>query len=250
MGSLASEEREAWLRAELSATGQITLAAASAALEVSEQTVRRHLRDLEDQGAARRVRGGAKAVGPVSFHGRARSHDEAKTEIARKTLPLVPRSGTIAFDSSTTMARLATLLPGADDLVVVTNGLDTLRALEGKPGIQPLLVGGRLDPRVDSFGGPLAARGAADFSYRTFFCSVAGLDFARGGFEDTLDEAHVKRVFLDAAESTVVGIDESKFGSTSAALSIPIDAIDVLATNVDADSRALQPMREHGSRVI
>jgi DeoR/GlpR family transcriptional regulator of sugar metabolism len=249
MGSLASEEREAWLRAELAATGQVTLAAASAALEVSEQTVRRHLRDLEEQGLARRVRGGARAVGPVSFRGRARSH-EAKTEIARKTVPLVPRSGTIAFDSSTTMARLAAMLPGADDLVVVTNGLDTLRALEGKPGIQPLLVGGRLDPRVDSFGGPLAARGAADFSYRAFFCSVAGLDFERGGFEDTLDEAHIKRAFLQASASVIVGVDDSKFGATAAALSIPIDAITVLATNKDADARALQPMRERGRRVI
>ncbi|MGW9112995.1 DeoR/GlpR family DNA-binding transcription regulator [Microbacterium sp. NPDC055683] len=246
MESVATNERESWLRAELSASGFVSLATAAAALDVSEQTIRRDLRVLEERGLARRVRGGARTTEPVSFRGRARTRFAEKTAIARKLLDLVPPRGVVAFDSSSTMSRLATLMLGADDLTVVTNGLDTLRALEGKPGITPLLTGGRLDPRIDSFSGPIAQQAASSFAYRAFFLSVAAFDERAGGYEDTLDEAQIKRTFLQAADSVVVGVDRSKLGERSVAVSVRIDEADVVCTDLDADDARLAALAGAG----
>src|SRR4051812_38852982 len=99
-GTIAAEDRLVWLQERLAAEGTVAIAAAAAALDVSEMTIRRDLPELEDQGLARRVRGGARAVGPESFTHRRQTATKAKARIAAKLAPLVPASGVVAFDAS------------------------------------------------------------------------------------------------------------------------------------------------------
>ena len=73
-GTVAGEERLRWLLEKLGADGFVTIAAAAEALGVSEMTIRRDLIELEERGTARRVRGGAKTIAPLSF---AERHDVA-----------------------------------------------------------------------------------------------------------------------------------------------------------------------------
>src|SRR5437764_5044998 len=120
-GNLATEERLGWIRHQLDTAGQVRIADAATRLGVSEMTIRRDLQELEAMGLARRVRGGAVAVGPVAFADRHRHRARAKARIAAKLLPLVPTSGAVGFDASSTLHRLASMLTGGRDLTVLTN---------------------------------------------------------------------------------------------------------------------------------
>lgn len=250
MNSLAAEERLSWLLAELRATGSVTLASAAERLSVSEMTVRRDMRALEKAGHARRVRGGAVSTGPVAFAGRDKSHSEAKLTIAGKLADLVPQRGLIAIDSSTTMYRLAAVLTAAQDLTVVTNSVETLTVLRDKPGITAVLTGGRFDPRSDSLVGPIAAACVSDLTFSTFFASAASLGDDGMCFEDTLEEAEVKRLMARSAERVVVGADTDKLGRRSVAASIHPDAISILCTELAPDSAALTPYRAAGLSIL
>jgi len=97
-GSIASHERLEWLEQELTASGSVTLADAARELGVSEMTIRRDLTELEGRGAAKRIRGGANAVGPRTFSQRHAAHSRAKATIASKLAAMVPAAGTVAFD--------------------------------------------------------------------------------------------------------------------------------------------------------
>ncbi|MFB7251322.1 DeoR/GlpR family DNA-binding transcription regulator [Microbacterium sp. NPDC056234] len=244
MKSLAAEERIAWLLTELRAVGSVSLASASERLGVSEMTIRRDLRAIEDDGQARRVRGGAVFVGPVSFTGRDRSHGEQKQAIAAKLLDLVPSSGVIALDSSTTMYRLATLMPSASDLTIVTNSMLTLQVLQDKPGITALLTGGRFDRRSDSLVGTMATSNIADFTFVRFFASASTIDEPSGCFEATIEEAEIKRAFARSAEQVIVGVDTAKLDRRAAAASVRHGQIGVLATEVDPEDERLRAYRE------
>src|SRR5918994_8013684 len=101
-GSLAAADRLAWLGARLEQDGTVAIAHAAAALGVSEMTIRRDLAELEERGTARRVRGGARAVGPQTFAERHDVASPAKSRIAAKLAGLVPASGAVAFDASST----------------------------------------------------------------------------------------------------------------------------------------------------
>lgn len=237
-GTLAAEERLRWLTERLDKDGSVTNAVAAEALEVSEMTIRRDLAELEDRGTARRVRGGAKAVGLQTFAARHQTAARAKSKIAAKLADLLPASGAVAFDASSTIMRLATNLARARDLTVLTNGPDTFAALQDLPGVDALLTGGRIEPRTGSLVGPLACRAASQLAAQVFFASATGVDPRTGSLEATLDEAEVKRAMAAGAEQVVLAADASKLGGRAVALALEWDRIDLLVTDLDpADAR-------------
>lgn len=243
IGSLASEQRRSWLLEQLRADNSMSLTAAAASLGVSEMTVRRDFDHLESLGVARRVRGGAVYGGPVSFKGRERAYAGEKRRIAEKLLPLVPANGLIAIDSSTTMYRLAQNLVGDGDLTVVTNGLLTFQALQERPGITAILTGGVADRRSDSLVGPVAAATLEGLRFSTFFSSTAAVD-ASWCYEDTMDEASIKRAFARSSGRVIVGVNSQKLRHDATAASFDLALVSKLVTELDPSEDALGGFRD------
>lgn len=243
-GNLATEQRLEWLRQRLDQTGQVLIRDAATALDVSEMTVRRDLSDLEGLGIARRVRGGAVAVGPSTFAERHRRAARAKGIIAAKLMPLLPHSGAIAIDASSTMLRLVNAMVGARDLTVVTNGHQSFLALQGKPGVSPVLTGGTLDPHSDSLVGPVALRSAETFLLSHLFVSAAAVDPALGPSEAAVEDAEVKRALAARAGTVVLAVDQSKLGHRALAVDFDWDAVDLLITDLPPDHPKLVGYRE------
>jgi DeoR family fructose operon transcriptional repressor len=187
---------------------------------VSEMTIRRDLDELEALGVARRVRGGDKLV------------------------PLIPPSGTVALDASTTVHRLAASIEGARDLIVVTNGLDSFEALNGKRGVTTLLCGGLREARTGSLVGSPAIQCATSFLYDLFVCSAAALDPEVGSSEASLEEAEVKRAFASTSRQIVLATDHSKLGTRASARMFSLNEVDLLVTDLDPKERRLDPYRE------
>ena len=157
--------------------------------------------------------------------------------------------GAIGIDVSSTMQRLATRLPDTSELTVVTNGPDTFRVLQGRPGVTALLTGGELDARTGSLVGPLAARAAQDVLLRRLFVSAAALDHRVGSSEATLEEADVKLAMAGSAVELVLGVDSSKLGHRAPARAFPLERVDVLVTELDPSDSRLDGYRRH-TRVV
>lgn len=243
-GNLATEERLDRLTQQLRKIGRVEISAAAVELGVSEMTIRRDLKELEERGAVRRVRGGALAVGPQPFADRRRTSAKAKAAIAAKLLTLVPDTGAVSFDASTTVLRLASGLPVARDLVVLTNGPETFHALQGQAGVRPMLTGGELEARTGSLVGPLACRAAGQLVVARFFASAASLDAGLGATETCIEEAEVKRAMAASAGEVVVAVDATKLDARSVAVSLDWDAIDILVTDLAPRDARLAPYRK------
>lgn len=210
---------------------------------VSQMTIRRDLDELEILGFARRVRGGAIALGPEPWEQRHQHYARAKSKIAEKLLSLVPASGTVAFDASTTIYRLAASIEKARDLSVVTNGWDTFHSMSDTPGVSAVLTGGTEEPRTGSLVGPMAVRTAQSFVYDTFFGSAAGIDPEIGSSEAALAESEVKRAFSQTSSRIVLAIDHSKLGTRAQARVFDFEQVDLLVTDLDPTDPDLDPYR-------
>jgi DeoR/GlpR family transcriptional regulator of sugar metabolism len=244
MPPLLSTERRARLLEILAKDGSIRLEPAAEALRVSAMTVRRDLDDLEREGLVRRVRGGAvAAIVPQGFGVRMAARGGAKAEIARKARDLVPHGGAAAMDASSTVGALITQLDTSHELLIVTNSYDNLRTAQGRPGIDAVLVGGRLELRTDSFVGAVACQSAASLHYDRFFTSAAALDPAFGTSEATIDETQVKRVFAAHSDETVVLADSTKLSRHATARALAWDDISLLVTELEPDDERLAPFR-------
>lgn len=242
-GNLATEERLARIRHDLDSVGMVRIADAAKELGVSEMTIRRDLLELEAMGVVRRVRGGGVAVGPVPFADRHRRGARAKAHIAAKALALVPSVGTVGFDASSTVLRLAGLVEGGRDLTAVTNGLETFQSLQGRSGIRSVLTGGELDSRTGSLIGPLASRAASQLLLNRFFLSSAGVDPTLGTSEATIEEAEVKLALAAVAADVVLLVDASKLGSRGVATAVTWEQVSTLVTDLEPGDDRLDPYR-------
>jgi DeoR family fructose operon transcriptional repressor len=232
------------IRSVVDAEGSVKVADLALALDVSEMTIRRDLDLLAEQGAVLRVRGGAVAAGPQPFMERFGHHARAKERIAAKLLDLVGDGGAVGIDASTTLQRLAAAIGGVRDLTVLTNGPDTFAEMQGRPGVVPLLTGGRLDERTGSLVGPLASRAVHDFSLRRLFVSAAAVDPEIGASESTLEDAEAKLAFADVSAQIVVAVDSSKLGKRASARCLGWDRVALLVTELDPGDGRLDPYRE------
>lgn len=239
------DERLELLTARLTEQNRVRIDELSVEFSVSEMTIRRDLDELQGRGLARRVRGGAVAVGAETFAARHRHNARAKGRIAEKLATLLPDTGTVAFDASSTVHRLASQLDGARDLMVLTNGLDTFQVLHDKPGVSVALTGGEREPRTGSLVGPMATRASGDLLFDVFMCSAAGIDAELGASEASIAEAEVKRALASASTRVVLALDSSKLDSRASGRAFRTDQIHTLVTELAPSDRRLAAYRDH-----
>src|SRR5690242_15461004 len=143
---MLTAERKQEILGRLERDGKVVASELVTSLGVSEDTVRRDLRDLAERGLLHRVHGGALASAPPtgSFTQRLAVSPEQKAALADAALPLVVGARVIVFDGGTTTLELARRLPLDYDGIVVTNSPPVATALANHPKAEVVLVGGRL----------------------------------------------------------------------------------------------------------
>lgn len=225
-------EMEALIRRE----GEIEVARLVARFRVSDTTIRKDLRLLEDQRRVVRMRGRVTRNGldqpERPFEIRLHAHRAEKEAIADEAVGLVHDGETIALDASTTAWYLARALQqqrGWTGLRVLTNGLRAAFELAGAPGIEVIMTAGRL--RRDSLSVVRAGAESLRVSVAAAFVSAVGLDLDSGLYEGTEDEANRKWEMVGAARQVVAMADSSKLGRRGAALFCPLTAVSLVVTD-------------------
>lgn len=239
--SLGAETRRARLLEIMERTGSIDLSAAAVECNVSEMTIRRDIAELERQGLARRVRGGAIGVEPEGFEHRMARNRSAKEKIRTKLESLMPSVGLVGMDSSSTVYRLAHYM-GTSPISVMTTGIETFHTVRSKVS-RAFLTGGEYEVATGALVGPVALRTLADHHYTRVFASCTALSPEHGASDSALEVADLKRTFRKHTDSFVLAIDSTKLGRTACAIGLGLAEIDLLVTELDPDDPALEPYR-------
>ena len=243
-GSLDAERRRASLVLLAQADGGVTIEQAAQRFDVSTMTIRRDLMDLEAEGLVRRVRGGAVgAPAPRPFDERQAMRAGAKRTIARKAMALMPGSGAVALDASTTISTVAATLGPRRNLTVCTNSSETFVLLVPLGGVHPVLTGGEAELSTGSLVGPIAHQSARTMFYDIFFTSAGAFNVNDGTSEVSVLEAEIKRAFAANSHTTVLCVDSSKLGGRSLARAIDLTDISTLVTDLDPGDPRLDDYR-------
>lgn len=225
----------------------------SAALGVSQATVRRDLNALAAAGRLRRVHGGAVAVDQrldePHFDAKTGAAAAEKGRIAARAVELLSAGDTVYLDSGSTVLGVARLLHGWSHLTVVTNSLPVATELVGR-GPRLILVGGEVRATSRAIVGPLT-RLLLD-SLHVDRALMGTFAFSPEDGLSTTDpaEAYTKELVLARAHEVILLADSSKAGTRSFVRAGRLEDVDVLVTDDGLDERTARALTRRGVRVI
>ena len=232
----------------LRSEGRVVAKELAARLDLSEDTIRRDLRELAAEGRVQRVHGGALPASPAvaDFSVRTGIGQGAKAAVARLAAGLVRPGQTIALDGGTTALQVARQLPADLSATVVTHSPTVAVELAGHPSVEVVIVGGRLFKHSVVAAGAAAHEAIGRITADVFFLGVTGVHPTAGLTTGDADEAAVKRAWVQrSAETYVLGSGE-KIGAASAFEVVPLGDVTAVLTDRTAPERAVADLRAAG----
>jgi DeoR/GlpR family transcriptional regulator of sugar metabolism len=245
-------ERKAHLLEILRREGRIVAKTVSQQLQLSEDTIRRDLRELAGEGLLMRVHGGALPASQAiaDFAGRIEVSTEGKIAIGRAAARLVQPGQIVILDGGTTAVQIARHLARDLKATVVTHSPSVAVELVEHNGIEVELIGGRLFKHSMVAVGAVAAESIARIRADIYFMGVTGVHLELGLTTGDHEEAAIKRALSRHAAETVVLASREKLGAASPFLVAGLDEIDAIIVEADQPDDALEPYRKRGVAMI
>ncbi|BDI34301.1 DeoR family transcriptional regulator [Capsulimonas corticalis] len=249
---MLTTHRKQHILAVLQRDGQIIAKTLSLELGLSEDTIRRDLRELAQEGLLQRVHGGALPASPavVDFAGRQRIAPQAKVRIGQAGARMVRPGQVVILDGGTTAVQLARHLPPDLVATVVTHSPSIAVELAQHPSVEVVVIGGRLFKHSVVTVGAAAIETLKRIRADTYFMGVTGIHPDAGLTTGDLEESYMKRLLSDQAADTVVLASAEKLGAASPYLIGPVSEASSIITERDVPEKLIAPYLDLGIPVV
>ncbi|KQM81340.1 DeoR/GlpR family DNA-binding transcription regulator [Agromyces sp. Leaf222] len=220
-------------------------------LGLSEDSIRRDLRELAAEGLLTRVYGGAVPGSPAvaDYAARTAIASGSKGRVAAAAAALVQPGCTVILDGGTTNLAVVEHLSRSLQCTIVTHS-PTIAVALLEHAAEVILIGGRLFKHSAVASGSAAVEAANRINADLFLLGVTGINPTTGLTTGDADEAAMKRVLVSRAAETYALGSAEKVGAASAFQVLPLDAVTGLVLDAEADATSLARLRETGVRIV
>ena len=248
---LLTRQRQDLIRQRLERDGRVLAGPLAQELAVSEDTIRRDLRELASLGACERVYGGAVKRAPKAamMAERILSQTEEKSRLGKAVADLIEPGETVFIDAGSTNVAVAAALPHGAGLTVVTNAPAVASAVPPDAGIAIVLLGGRFDPRLGACLGARTLREAGRLHPDVMIIGACGVDPVAGVTASEVEEAELKLALATASRRVIAAATRDKLGTAAPFAVMAIERLSRLVVDDDADPALLSAFSEQGVRV-
>ena len=250
--AVLTSHRRKHLLETLRKTGAIIAKDLSNELNVSEDTIRRDLRELAAEGLLQRVHGGALPSSPAmgDFAFRLNVATDEKKAIGRAAAAMIRAGQVVILDGGTTAVQIARHLRPDLKATVVTHSPTIAVELVEHPSVEVILIGGKLFKHsVVAVGAP-AIENISRIRADTYFMGVTGFHADAGLTTGDFEEAHVKRALSASAAETIVLASSEKLNAVSPYVIAPISAITGMMVSDQVKSKTLARFSQLGILII
>jgi DeoR/GlpR family transcriptional regulator of sugar metabolism len=217
--------------------GRVIAAELAAEFHVSEDSIRRDLRELAAAGQCKRVYGGALQMGAFApLRQRDAEHIARKQALARAAATLVLPGQIVFIDAGSTNTQIAAALPARQGLTIVTNAPDVANALLGREGFDVILLGGKLHHHI---GGAIGAQTVAQVrGMRADLCipGICAVDAQSGIWTYDAEENVLKQAMIQASGETILVATAEKLQAAATHFTAPLTVASTLVSEAVAGS--------------
>lgn len=250
---LAIERRNAILE-KLQAERRVVVSELSQIYKVSEETIRRDLEKLENDGFAIKSYGGAvineNANVDLPFNIRKKRNVISKQKIAEVISSRIKDGTSIMLDASSTAVYIAKALKERKNLTLITNSIEILIEMFDTPNVNVLSTGGAMREGSFALVGPQTDKMLNSYHVDMAIVSAKGFDLETGMTDTEELHANNKKTMLHAGREKVLAVDSSKFGKTAFTEIGTLEDISMVVTDAKPDEVWLQAFKEYGIECI
>ena len=249
---MLTAERRRSIMQMLQRDGKVYASELSKDLRVSEDTIRRDLRELATAGMLQRVHGGALPRSPAtaSFTERQQQAPEAKAAIAQAAIRLIHQDQVIILDGGTTPLQVAQRLPHDLRATVITHSPPIALALAEHPSVEVIVIGGKLYKHELIAVGVAVVEAFRNFRADLCFLGVGSVHPDIGISTSNLEEAYVKRAMIASSAEVVALTSAEKIGTAAPYIIGPLSDLTHLVTERSVPEEVLAPYRALGITIV
>ena len=250
----STTNRRLYITKQIEGNEQVDVSVLSKQFEVSEVTIRKDLKHLENKNILIRTRGGAIKKSAInsdlSIFERRKKNTDQKKAIGRLAAGLIQNGETVLLDSGTTIMELAKNLSKQIEITVITNAIDIAYQLIEYPKIKVIVPGGFLRRNSISLVGEQAAETLRNYYCDKCFLSIDGIDAHKGLLTNNLEEAHLSRIAINNSKEVIVLADSNKFENNAILCVAPLSQIDTFITDVNITKEQAQLLKQENIRLL
>lgn len=250
---LAIERRNAIL-AKLNVEGKVIVTDLSREFDVTEETIRRDLEKLDNEGLATKTYGGAVANQNLNvdlpYNVRKRANVERRQKIAEKIAEMINDGDYIMLDASSTAIYVTKCILHRKNITLITNSVEIMMELADKSDWNILSTGGSLKKGALSLVGASAERMIRGFHVDLAICSSKGIDMNVGITDSNEKDSEIKRAIFAAANKKILAVDATKFDKISFVHVCNISEIDTLVTDQAPNDRWVEYFKDKDVELV
>lgn len=238
---MLKEERQNLILKEINLHNKVLSTDLRDQLVVSEDTIRRDLNELADQGLILKVHGGAMSK---TFHYPFNNNNqvyalEAKQVIADKAIQLFRNGMLILMEGGTTMMEIARRIPQDLQATFMTVSPQVALTLAEHENLEVIVIGGRLAKNDNIHTGASVINDLSNIRPDLGVIGTNGISISDGLTDSDWEVAQVIKAIIRVAKKTMVVAISEKFGTTQKIRITDIADIDFIITELPHDSPKL-----------
>ncbi len=250
---LAAERRNIILE-KVYENKKVIVSELSRALEVSEETIRRDLEKLEEDGHVIKSYGGAvlneHSSIEIPFNVRWKANPSGKQKIAELVSRQIEEGDHIFLDASTTAVFIAKHIKQKRRITIITNSIENLLELSNVPDLEVISTGGVLKAGTMSLSGKKTGDSISAYNADKVFFSCKGIDLGKGIADGNDETAGVKQAMIESAAKVYLAVDSTKFGKSAFARICDLSAVDVVITDKRPEEEWMELFDKEGIACI
>ena len=248
---MLKKERQAYILHQVNLHNKVLSSSLCTEINVSEDTIRRDLLELAEEGKVIKVHGGAlsHSFNEVSFPTNGVYSQNKKQVIARKAVSLIHNGMFVLTSGGTTIIEMARSLPPQLKATFISGSIPAILEYMHHPNIEVILIGDKISKNSKITVGSEAIAKIKQVKADICFLGTNAIDAEHGITDNDWEVVQLKKAMIESSKLVVCLSIAEKINSVQPIKVCGLEDIDMLITELPADDPALQPYIDAGIKV-
>jgi DeoR/GlpR family transcriptional regulator of sugar metabolism len=249
---MLKKERQAYILHQVNLHNKVLSSTLCTEINVSEDTIRRDLQELAEEGKIIKVHGGAlsHSFNEVSFPINGVYSQNQKRVIAQKAISQIQNGMFILTSGGTTIMELARTLPPQLKATFISGSIPVILEYMHHPNIEVILIGDKISKNSKITVGSEAIAKIKQIKPDLCFLGTNAIDAEHGVTDNDWEVVQLKKAMIESSKKVICLSIAEKINTVQPIRVCGVSDIDMLITELDPGNSLLKTFVDAGVRVL